>query len=107
MNFSLQSPSAQATSPPPPPAARDLPELQRPAPRQRRGSPGAKILAAGAVALLAVAAVVIGVPGVSKSLGLPAVSALIAGQSVDVITYLVKAANLSVTVKERGNLASS
>jgi multidrug efflux pump subunit AcrA (membrane-fusion protein) len=51
--------------------------------------------------------VVIGVPGVGKSLGLPGVTRLIAGPAADVITYHVKPANLPVTVTERGNLESS
>ena len=56
------------------------------------------MLGAGGVLALAV-------PGVSKQF--KPLTAMFAGPTVDVITYMVKPANLPVTVVERGNLESS
>jgi RND family efflux transporter MFP subunit len=97
MNFSLQSPTAPA--PAAPPAARDLPELRRPAPRKGRGR---KLIALGVVAALGIAAVLVGIPGMSKPL-----TGLFAASRADVINFEVRRANLPVTVVERGSLESS
>ena len=82
-----------------PPSARDLPELRRPARRKGRGR---KLIALGAVAALGIAAVLVGVPGMSKPL-----TGLFASSRTDVINFEVRRANLPVTVVERGSLESS
>ena len=56
----------------------------------------------GAVAALGVAAVLVGVPGMSKPL-----TGLFASSRTDVINFEVRRANLPVTVVERGSLESS
>ncbi len=56
----------------------------------------------GVVAALGIAAVLVGVPGMSKPL-----TGLFASSRTDVIPYEVRRANLPVTVTERGQLESS
>ena len=56
----------------------------------------------GAVAALGIAAVLVGVPGMSKPL-----TGLFASSRTDVINFEVRRANLPVTVVERGSLESS
>jgi len=73
--------------------------LRRPAPRKGGGR---KLLVLGAVAVLGIAAVLVGVPGMSKPL-----TSLFAASRSDVINFEVRRANLPVTVVERGTLESS
>src|SRR5437868_2395865 len=98
MNFSLQNPST-ATSPPPTASTKDLPEVQRP---PRRKSSGSKLWMVLAVFVLAGAGVVLGVPGVGKSL-----KRLFASSETEIIHFQVKPTHLPVTVVERGTLESS
>jgi HlyD family secretion protein len=99
VNFSL--PTTDAPAPAGAPSApRELPELQKPASRKASGG---KTFLIGLLVLLGVAGgVVLGVPGVSKS-----VTGLFASASRDIITYQVRPASLPVTVTERGTLESS
>jgi HlyD family secretion protein len=74
--------------------------LQRPAPRKSSG--GVKALAIVAVLALGGAAVLVGVPGLGQTL-----AGFFKPAKIDVISYEVRAANLPVTVVERGSLESS
>src|SRR5947209_19495533 len=102
MNFSLQSPSATGATPPP--AMRELPELQRPSsPRRRsKGRLGKVVLAGGAVALAAGGVIGLGVPGFRKPF--KPLSSLFAGAANEALTFPVRAADLPVIVSERGTL---
>ena len=84
---------------------RDLPAFQSMPPR-RKGRHGGKIVAAGvALALVAGGVVALGVPGVGKQF--KPLTSMFAATSIEVINFPVKAANLPVTVSERGALESS
>src|SRR4051794_23850580 len=100
MNFSLPSTTAPTSAPPPPPATRELPALQRPGSspiRRKKGPSGGRLALYGlTVVLVACGVLAFAVPGVSKQM--KPLTTMFAGPTTDVITYVVKPANLPVTV---------
>ena len=82
-----------------------MPAFQSMPPRRKQKF-GGKIAAAGVVIALGAGGVVaLGLPGVGKQF--KPLTSMFAGTSIEVINFPVKAANLPVTVSERGALESS
>ncbi|WP_406699490.1 efflux RND transporter periplasmic adaptor subunit [Singulisphaera sp. Ch08] len=101
MNFSLQTTEAPAPAAEAEPSAhRELPDLKKPASRKSNG--GKTFLVGLVVVLIVAAGIVLGVPGITKS-----VTGLFASSTRDIINYEVRPATLPVTVTERGTLESS